>query len=112
MRDWDGELAALKRLCPGLDRWTDGGRIIPFLPALQFDAKGKAVTRDALLWPHERDGYPSRLFLAEQAPSRQALNWNLTFNLQGRVWHSWSWKDVSNAMPLTAILAGHLRAFQ
>ncbi len=112
MRNWDAELAALKRLCPKLDRWSEGGKLLVFLPALQFSAKGKSIVRDALLWPHDRDGYPSRLFLSERAPSHKDLNWNQSFNLQGREWHSWSWKDVPNNTPLSAILAGHLRAFQ
>lgn len=112
MRNWDAELAPLKRLSAKADRWSEGGKVLIFLPSLQFEAKGKPVVRDALLWPHERDGYPSRLFLSERAPSHQALNWNLSFNLQGREWQSWSWKDVPNTIPLSGILAGHLRAFK
>lgn len=112
MRDWDAELAPLKRLSPELDRWSEGGKTLVFLPSLQFEAQGKTVTRNALLWPHDRDGYPSRLFLSERAPSRQALNWNQSFSLGGHEWQSWSWKDVPNTTPLSAILAGHLRAFQ
>ncbi len=112
MRDWDAELAPLRLLSPELDRWSEGGKTLVFLPSLQFEAKGKAVTRNALLWPYDRDGYTSRLFLSERAPSHQALNWQQTFSLGGREWHSWSWKDVPNTIPLSAILAGHLRAFK
>lgn len=105
-------MRALKRLCSNADTWKEGGKELVFLPGLTIEGAGKTIVRDALLWPHERDGYPSRLFLSEKIDGAPGLNWNLSFNLQGREWHSWSWKDVSNTQPLISMLAGHLRAFQ
>lgn len=112
MRDWDVELRPLKRLSPGADLWTEGGHPLVFLPALSIPELGVPVKRDALLWPHDRDGYPSRLFLSARVNAREALNWTTTFNLQGHEWHGWSWKDVANNTPLLTILLGHLRPFQ
>jgi hypothetical protein len=85
---------------------------VAFLPAVQFIAKGIRVTRDLLLWPWDRDGYPSRLFLSEPVESSEARNWNGTFNLQGRKWHAISWNYVANSLPWIEILGAHLKAFR
>ena len=113
MRDWCAEIRALKRICERAEEGSEGGVRVAVLPDLAIAVAGakKPVIRDAVLWPEARDGYPSRLFLSEQI-ERPGLNWNKTFNMLGRAWQSWSWKDVPNDAPLTEMLTNHLRAFR
>lgn len=110
--DADQELGRLRDLSPEAEIWTEGGRKIAFLPAVQFIAKGVRVTRDLLLWPWERDGYPSRLFLSERVESSEERNWNGSFNMQGRTWYAVSWNHVTNSLPWIEMLGAHLRAFR
>lgn len=107
------ELKTLQRLCPKAEERTEGGVPVVFLPGLQIEVgkKKTRITRDALLWPHERDGYPSRLFVSEVIAADEAKNWNV-FNIMGRSWHACSWSEVPNNTSLVEMLANHLRAFR
>lgn len=111
MTNHDKELIGLRRLAPKGELWTDGGLIIAFLPDVNFFCNGGRVTCDLLLWPYERDGYQSRLFLSAQIVAPQANNWNI-FQIQGRQWHACSWQGVPNTLPWVEILANHLGAFK
>ena len=105
------ELIQLRELAPAAELWAVGGKPIAFLPDVEFAAGSSRVVRDLLLWPRERDGYKSRLFLSEPVTSGQAANWNV-FNIQGRPWHGCSWQGVQNTLPWIEIVAAHLRAFR
>lgn len=110
--DPEREIARLRELSPEAEIWTEGGLQIAFLPGVQFIAKGVKVVRDLLLWPWEREGYQSRLFLSDRVESSEDRNWNAVFNIQGRAWHAISWQGVSNTLPWIEILGAHLRALR
>jgi hypothetical protein len=104
-------LAALGGVGRAAELWSEGGKPIVFLPGLSIPSRGKLLLRDALLWPHERDSYQSRLFLSEPIPDSPAQNWN-QFSIAGRAWHACSWQGVANTLTWLEMLAGHLRAFR
>ena len=112
MTDANAELVSLRALCPEAELWTEGGRPVVFLPGLQISKEGQGRrTVDALLWPHERDGYPTRLFLSETISWSVGGQWSHCV-VQGRQWHACSWGPIPANQPWIAIVANHLRALQ
>ena len=109
--DAQAGLMSLRSLCPQAELMTEGGQTVVFLPSVQFDAKGSAVTRNLLLWPGPRDGYLTRLFLSGQVPSTETRAWT-SFSLCGGTWWAVSWQGVPADLPWIEILAGHLGAFK
>jgi hypothetical protein len=109
--DAQAGLASLRNLSPQAELMTEGGQTVVFLPSVQFEAKGSAVTRNLLLWPGPRDGYLTRLFLSEQAASTATRAWT-AYSLCGGTWWAVSWQGVPADLPWIEILAGHLGAFK
>lgn len=103
-------LEELKSLCPGATVMPEAGRDYIFLPSLKLPPGREPNVTDGLLCVNERDGYPTRLFLAARYPERGA-NWN-EFRILDRTWHSWSWNHVSSAQRPLQMLAEHLRALR
>jgi hypothetical protein len=110
--DAAAELATLRALCPGAELWTEAGQSVPYLPDLTIAKNGAGSRKvDALLWPYDRDNYPTRLFLSEMIPWSIGGQWTQSV-VQGRSWHACSWGPVPANQPWIEILANHLRAFQ
>jgi hypothetical protein len=108
----DDQVGELKRLCPEARQCDEGGRTYLLLPGLALPEGCSPATTTALLCPTERDGYPSRLFLAERVQSRTPLNWNASgVRILERNWHAFSWK-VNPDLRLTQMIAAHLRALR
>ena len=108
----DDQVGELKRLCPTVQQCDEGGRTYLLLPGLALPEGCSPTTTDALLCPTERDGYPSRLFLADRVKSRTPLNWNANgVRILERNWHGYSWK-VNPDLRLAQIIAAHLRALR
>ena len=105
------QLAQLQELSPEAELWTEDGQPVAFLPAVRFAAGGSRIVRDLLLWPRERDGYATRLFVSEPVNAGKGQNWK-AFSLFGRTWHACSWQGVPGTLPWIEILANHLRAFR
>jgi hypothetical protein len=103
-------LAELNAICPGANEMAEGGLTYIFLPALRICAAGQALVLDALLCPQQRDGYATRLFLAQVVQGRGS-NWS-AHQILGRAWYTWSWNHVSSAQRPAQILAGHLAALR
>ncbi len=97
------ELEELKLICPGAAEIPEGNITYVLLPDLQVPNYGRV---DGLLCPQDRDGYPTRLFLAVQIPGKGA-NWS-QHRILDRSWWSCSFKDVWSSMRLAEILAAHL----
>lgn len=108
----DEEVAELQRRYPGSTRCEEGGTTFYFIPELPLPQGCSPTTVDALLCPTPRDGYPSRLFFAEQVqtpPKPTPLNWNGTPRILERNWHAFSWLDVP-ALPLVDLVQAYTRA--
>jgi hypothetical protein len=88
----------------------EAGREYILLPNLKLPAGRNPSTIDALLCLSEREGYPTRLFLAARYVEC-GNNWN-EYRILDRTWHTWSWNHVASAQRPAQILAEHLRALR
>ena len=87
------QVAELKRLCPGLQSAQEGVHTLYLLPQLHLREGCKPAVVDALLCPFDRDGYPFRLFFAEQIVTPAKVNWNANgCRILEQNWHAFSWK--------------------
>lgn len=110
----EDQVAELKLLCPNVREVLEAGCIFYLLPALALPDGCSPPRTDALLCPSARDGYASRLFLAEKVQSRAkaAPNWNSNgVRIAERNWHAYSWKTGPN-LRLAQMVAAHLRALR
>lgn len=103
----EDEIKKLQSIFPGATLWPDGNRTIAFFPSIKIESDGKTRQVDALLYPYDRDGYTSRLFLSEPFTNK-GQNWNV-FAICGRTWHACSWNGVPSNIPWLEILLAHLR---
>lgn len=103
------QIEALRRLCDSLAEAEECGTRYLLLRGLRLPDGCQPASVDALLCPTGRDGYASRLFFAEQVPTKQPRNWNGTVRILERTWHGMSWK-VQPGLDLVAMLGSHLRA--
>jgi hypothetical protein len=102
----------LRLLCDEVQGHTENGQPYLHLRALRLPPGCQPAVVDALLCPGPREGYPTRLFVSQpiSSPTSKAGNWT-AYQILGRTWHSWSWRDVvANQRPVE-MLAAHLRAF-
>lgn len=106
-------VAELKALCPGAAEGTEGSTTVYVLPSLALPSGCIPAVVDALLWPGDRDGYPSRLFLSEKVvkPGAQP-NWNSSVRLLERNWHAYSFHLHRTDLRLVQMVAEHLRGLQ
>lgn len=106
------QVEELKRLFPNVQRSEEGGCIYFLLPQLRLPERCTPASTDALFCPTARDGYPSRLFFAEQVQCSTKLNWNANgVRIVERNWHAFSWK-VNPNLRLAQMVAAHLKAFR
>lgn len=108
----EDRLAGLRVICPGAAWFSDGGKEYVFLPSLKITTDGKIVVMDALLRPGEHSGYKTRLFLAESLPSKGRGGGWTVHSICSRTWHTWSWRDVPDTLPLPQMLLEHLWALR
>jgi hypothetical protein len=102
----------LKRYCSAVKAFSEGAVTYLLLEGLCLPTGCKPSTCDALLGPQARDGYPSRLFLAEQVTSSYARNWNSTnVRIGERNWFAFSWKVETSNPTLVQLLLAHLNGF-
>ena len=109
------QVAALKSVFPNVSA-TEVGEVTVYVIeniCLPEGAEPKVVT--GLLWPRDRDGYPSRLYLSQKVVHKgKGQNWNPkeSVNLLGRVWWAVSWKLARPEQTLLEMTLGHLEAFR
>ena len=87
---------------------AEGGLPYFLIPKVRIGTKEV----DAVLCPRPRDGYPSRLYLAQKIEDGSARNWNGNLLLANRNWFAVSWKLSNEKVRLSQMMALHLRAFQ
>lgn len=109
----DDEIAELKLLWPDVARGEEGNKTVFLLPSLTLPTGCVPTTVDALLWPDERDGYPSRLYFAEKVVKQGAQpNWNSSQRILERNWHAYSWNLHRTDHRLAQMVAEHLRGLR
>jgi hypothetical protein len=110
----EDQVAELKLLCPEASEVAEAGLSYLLLPGLNLPEGCSTPRVDALLCPSTRDGYPSRLFLAERVQSKAKAepNWNANgIRIVERNWHAFSWKTSPN-LRLAQMVAAHMRALR
>jgi hypothetical protein len=108
----DEQVQELKSYCSGLRQLIEGGVTYFLLEALRLPVGCTPASCDALLCPTARDGYPSRLFLAEKVTSAYTRNWNVSNARIGeRNWVAFSWKVALTDPTLAQVLVEHLKGF-
>lgn len=108
----DPELMPIQQLCEGMVQcMSEGQEQFIHMGGLHFRVRGQPTVSDALLLLNNSNpSYPTKLYLPTNLGL--GLNWNESRSILGKVWHSWSWKDVRPNQAPIAILAGHLEAFK
>ena len=106
------QVEELVRLFPGVQEATEAGITYFLIPSLSMPAGRTPEQLDVLLCPAGRDGYPSRLFLAQRVEGGPARNWNASHvRILERNWHAVSWR-VRPGLRLAQQLPAHLDAFR
>ncbi len=109
------QLEELKRLYPGVQLCDEGGFSFFLLPDVALPEGCVPSRADLLLCPMFRDGYPSRLFIAERISTSANLNWNGTCRILDHNWHAFSWmadQDDQNHLRLAQRVALHMRGLR
>lgn len=107
------DLKVLAATYPGSSVCTEGGKAYILIPRLTLPVGCKPQCVDALLCPHERDGYPSRLFFSEVIRGPSAPNWNAqSIRILERNWFGYSWRDVPATLTPMQMILSHLRGLR
>lgn len=108
----DEELATLKHICKGVKQAEEAGAVLFMLPKLKLPPGCQPAEADALLCPTSRDGYPSRLYFAQQIATPQPRNWNGQWFVLERNWQAFSWRVNPEGLNLVQILQEHLEGLK
>ena len=103
------DLRELDQLCEGAKEYAEFGLNYVLLPQLRLPGGCTPAVLDALLCLSPRDGYPTRLYFAQQVSSKNGLNWNSNVAILQRSWFAYSWNYVASGRPIE-VLAQHLKA--
>ena len=112
MNTADEQLDELTRLFPDVEEAVEDG--VRYFLILGFRLPPGRIPEqvDALLCPSPRDGYPSRLFLAQPVMGGRGSNWNsANVRILERNWFALSWR-VNPTLRLAQMVAAHLEAFR
>ena len=112
MNTAEDRLANLRAICPEVSLVADAGKEYVYLPRLRITTDDHVVEMDALLRPGEHSGYRTRLFLALPLPGKGRGGAWTAHSICGRTWHSWSWNNVPETLPLPQLLLEHLWALR
>ena len=112
MSNVEDKLAGLRVICPKASFLSEAGKEYVFLPSLKITTEGKVIEMDALLRPGEHSGYKTRLFLAQPLPGKGLGGGWSVHSICGRTWHTWSWNNVPETLPLPQMLLEHLWALR
>ena len=106
------KLADLRAICSEVCSLLDGGKEYFSLPQLKIPSDGSFIQMDALLRPGEHSGYPTRLFLEKPLLNKGKGGAWTVHQICGRTWHTWSWRNVPETLPLPQMLLEHLWALR
>lgn len=107
----DDQVSELKQLFSSIQAAKEGGITYVLIPGAKLPPGCAPEVVDLLLCPAERDGYPSRLYFAQQIASSKNLNWNGNTRVLERNWFAYSWK-VTPGIRLAQMVQAHLQAFR
>lgn len=107
----EDEIAELKLINPNLSSAQEGGNQFILINGMVLPEGCIPRTVDVLLCPKPREGYNSRLYLAEKIMGCSERNWNGQLRLLDRNWFAVSWQ-VPPGLRLAEALLVHLKAFR
>jgi hypothetical protein len=102
------ELESLREISAQASLHHDGGVPCVLLPDTHLSCPSGIQVMDTVLCPRGLSGYVTRLLLARRISEKRTLNWQQVM-LLGRVWHTWSWNQISPGQPWIRIFAEHAR---
>lgn len=102
------ELEGLREISPQATQHNDGGIVAVLMPGMSLVTPSGTQVMDVVLCPKGMGGYVTRLLLARRIAEKATLNWQQVM-LLGRMWHTWSWNQISPNQPWIRILAEHAR---
>jgi len=102
----------LKELYGEARSGSESGRTFYLIPAMPLPPGCSPDAVDVLLCPSERDGYPSRLFFAQQVQGPGSRSWNTTARILERTWYAYSWRVPQTDLRLAQLIQAHLRSFR
>lgn len=108
----DEELETLKLISPDAMAAEEAGAVVFMLPQLKLPPGCTPDQVDVLLCPTGRDGYPSRLYFAQQVTSPTQRNWNGQWFVLEKNWFAFSWKVAAENLSLVQTLQEHLEALK
>lgn len=106
--DVDSQMESLRDLSPQASITHEGGVTWVLLPKTHVQTPSGVEVMDTILCPTGQGGYATRLLLERQVASRASLNWTQIVAL-GRMWYTWSWRDVPADQPWLKIFIEHAR---
>lgn len=108
------QIAELKLSFPDLALIEDGNVEFILIKNLTLPVGCNPRVVDALLCPTQRDGYPSRLFLAQKIEHLgKGINWNADgVVIADRKWWAVSWQTHRTEQRLLNMVTSHLEAFR
>lgn len=108
----DVEAKELKSCCNRVSVADEAGCTFYLLEGLRLPEGCQPSVVDALLCASPRDGYPSRIYFAQQVQCPFNRNWNtIGIQILGRSWNAFSWKVEPADLTLKHLLLGHLQGF-
>lgn len=105
------ELDELRKISPEAAIYSEGGKDYVLMPYVRVPDPSSALVTDLLFCPTEREGYPSRLFFAQQVPSKTARPWT-SFRIIGREWWAYSWRVEAGTNSLLQLIGIHMGALR
>ncbi|MDP1661707.1 MAG: hypothetical protein Q8L55_07305 [Phycisphaerales bacterium] len=100
------QLVIIKSVWPDAQLVEEGGKPFVLLASVRLPDRCTPKIVACLICPHERDGYPCRLFLSERVTGGKPVNWNTSTAIAERSWQAFSLK-LSNPTPTLYDIAHH-----
>ena len=104
----ENAMSELRAICAGAQEMVEAAITYVYLPKLTLSCVPEGL--EGLLCIQQHSGYATRLFLSAQVPGKGS-NWS-AHQILGKIWYTWSWKDVSANLRPAEILLGHLDALR
>ena len=111
----EDQVSAVKRIYPAISVAEEGDFSFMLIEQLKLPEGCEPRIVDGLLCPHQRDGYPSRLFICQKVSHKgKGQNWNpqQSIVILGRDWWAVSWKPTRANQTLLEMIMDHLEAFR
>lgn len=106
----DDQLLELKAICTEVRVGSEGGSTFIRLGSLRLPTCLSPSPVDALLCPHVKDGYHSRLYFKTRIAGSKSPNWNGTVRILEENWEQYSYQlNKCDDLRLIQMVMAHMR---